>query len=119
MKVLIVDDEKGILVALQELIMENFPAEVVKADNGLDGFLRAQKEKYDLIITDHKMPFMLGSAMIVAIRTKENKNKETPIIMLSGYLNDVIKSQLQLGRIEFVAKPFAEADFISLLQTFL
>jgi CheY-like chemotaxis protein len=119
-KILIIEDEPDILEAVVHLIENKLPfCEIEKATNGLDGFLACQKEKFDLIITDHKMPFMTGAALVVGIRSKEPNNKETPIVMLSGHIDPELKAGLKIQRVRFVSKPFTPDDFIDIIRTYL
>jgi two-component system chemotaxis response regulator CheY len=104
-KILVVDDEQDILETVSDLIETKFSCGVDKATNGLDAFLMCMKEKFDLIITDHKMPFMTGAAFIIATRTKENKNKATPIIMLSGFIDEDMRKNLGIQNVQFLTKP--------------
>ena len=63
MKVLIVDDERAIRYSLKEILeMENYQVET--AENGEEGLQKAQKEKYDAIFCDIKMPVMDGTEML-------------------------------------------------------
>lgn len=119
MKVLIVDDLESIRKVLTEMLEDNFPVECHKAENGLDAYILCTKNKYDLIITDHKMPFMMGSALIVAVRTKENLNKDTPIIMLSGFINEEMRKNLNIGKVDFISKPFEADELISKISIFI
>ena len=119
MKVLIVEDEKDLLEILTETISDRFPVEVHKAENGLDAFIFCQQHKYNLIITDHEMPFMKGAALVVALRSRENLNAGTSIIMLSAFINDEMKSKLNLTNIEFVDKPYDEESFIKVITPYL
>lgn len=119
MKVLIVEDEKEVSRLVRELVETSSGAEVTVVDNGLDGFLACQKAKYNLIITDHEMPFMKGAAMVVAIRTKENLNTGTSIIMLSAFINKEMRDQLGLSNIEFVDKPFNNSDLLQVISPYL
>lgn len=119
-KILVVDDEKDINETITELIETRFSCGVDKAYNGLDGFLMATKKDYDLIITDQKMPFMTGAAFIIATRTKEESlNKNTPIIMLSGFIDDQLKSNLKIHHIQFLNKPFNPGDIFDLIRDHL
>lgn len=52
------------------------------------------------------MPFMTGAAFIIATRTKENPNKSTPIIMLSGFIDKDLKKNLGVQNVQFIDKPF-------------
>lgn len=119
MKVLIVEDEKEVREIVKDLIETSCGAEVVLCENGLDGFLACQKTKFNLIITDHEMPFMKGAAMVVALRTRENLNQGTSIIMLSAFINDKMKKDLGLTNIEFIHKPFNSDDLLKIVGPYL
>ncbi len=100
-------------------LVESTGAETVACDNGLDGFLACQKTKFNLIITDHEMPFMKGAAMVVALRTRENLNQGTSIILLSAFINDKMKNDLGLTNIEFVHKPFENDELLKVMGPYL
>ena len=58
-RILIIDDEKSIRRTLREILeYENF--KVDEAQDGLEGLTMAQKEKFDIILCDIKMPKMDG-----------------------------------------------------------
>lgn len=119
-KILIIDDEPDIVETVATLIEVKLPmCETFKASNGLDGFIACQKEKFDLIITDHKMPFMTGAALIIGIRSKEPTNKDTPIVMLSGFIDNEMKQKLKIQKVKFITKPFTPDDFIDIIRTYL
>ncbi len=102
MKVLIVDDERAIRYSLKEILeMENYQVET--AENGLEGLQKAQKEKYDAIFCDIKMPEMDGTEMLVKLI---EEGIESPVIMVSGHADittavDCIKK----GAFDFIEKP--------------
>lgn len=105
--ILVIDDEPDIVDTVSDLIETKFSCGVDKASNGLDAFLLIMKKQYDIILTDHKMPFMTGAAFIIATRTKvESQNKNTPIIMLSGFIDEELKKNLGIQNVQFIAKPF-------------
>lgn len=118
-KILVVDDEVDILETVSDLIETKFSCGVDKASNGLDAFLMCMNEKFDLIITDHKMPFMTGAAFIIATRTKNNKNKQTPFIMLSGFIDDELRKNLGIQDVQFLTKPFQPNDLFSTVRDHL
>ena len=80
MKILIIDDEKAIRRALRE-ILEFEDCNVEEAENGKEGIEKLQKNEYDLIFCDIKMPIMDG---IDVLSNAMKLNIETPIIMISG-----------------------------------
>ena len=102
MKVLIVDDERAIRYSLKEILeMESYQVET--AENGLEGLTKAQKEKFDAIFCDIKMPQMDGTEMLAKLI---EEGIETPVIMVSGHADittavDCIKT----GAFDFIEKP--------------
>ena len=102
MKVLIVDDERAIRYSLKEILeMENY--QVDSAENGKEGLQKAEKEKYDAIFCDIKMPEMDGTEMLSKLI---EEGIETPVIMVSGHADittavDCIKK----GAFDFIEKP--------------
>lgn len=119
-KVLIVDDESSIIDILESILEEHFySVDLRKASNGLDAFICCQQNQYDLIITDHQMPFMTGAALVVALRTRENKNKNTNIVMLSGFIDQDLKDKLNPQKVDFVGKPFEEEELINAVTPYL
>ena len=119
-KILVCEDEPDLLETVVDLIeLKMSSCQVYTATNGLDGFIWAQKEKFDLIITDHKMPFMTGAALIVALGTRETMNTKTPLIMLSGHIDSQMRETLGIQNVQFMEKPLTPSDFIELTRTYL
>ena len=119
-KVLLVDDEPDVIDILESILEEHFYSlDIEKVPNGLDAFLKCQDQKFDLIITDHKMPFMTGAALVVALKSRENKNLDTNVIMLSGFLDEDLKEKLRPRNIDFLGKPFDENALINLITPYL
>ena len=106
MNVLIVDDEAEVLNMLEQEIEAKFMCHVTTATNGLDAFILCQKNKYDVIITDHQMPIMNGSAFIVSLKTRANLNKQTPLFMVTAFSIEGMDSLPELANVEFIKKPF-------------
>ena len=102
MKVLIVDDERAIRYSLKEILeMEGYQVET--AENGLEGLQKAQKEKYDAIFCDIKMPEMDGTEMLAKI---VEEGIETPVVMVSGHADITIAVDcIKKGAFDFIEKP--------------
>ena len=117
-KILIVDDEPEILETLEDLIEHKLSGcEIDKANNGLDAFILCQTNQYDLIITDHKMPFMTGAAFIIALKTRKNKCKDCPIIVLSAHIDEDLRKKLTLQNVGYMEKPFTPDHLIDIIRT--
>jgi DNA-binding response OmpR family regulator len=79
--------------------------EVITAPDG-DQALRLIKTNVpDLMIVDLTMPVMNGWSFNMRARA-DARFKNTPIIILSGLLEDVVSSEKMEDGITYVAKPF-------------
>ena len=107
-KILVIEDEDDIR-SLLEVILEGH--ETTLAINGKNATeILKEGNTFDLIITDLRMPLMGGKEFIWNFR-KENKN--TPIIVMSGFVTDLSDCQT-LGIQGSLMKP-ARGDQITAL----
>ena len=118
-KILVVDDEPEILEIICEQLSDNLDCEIKTAQNGLDAYHMAETEKFDLICTDHRMPIMTGGGLIVALRERENPNKDTPVIVISGFMSEAKPYFEALQKVTFINKPFEEAKLLESVRSFL
>lgn len=102
MKILIVDDERAIRNSLKEIFeMEGY--EVETAENGASACEMAEKEKYDAIFCDIKMPGMDGIEVLTKLISD---GVETPIIMISGHADiSTAVECIKKGAFDFIEKP--------------
>jgi two-component system, chemotaxis family, chemotaxis protein CheY len=116
--ILLVDDESDI-IELFKSILKSYDAKVVVAQDGEDGLNKAINQKFDLILTDHKMPKKTGLDFIKRIREK-SLNKETPVIVISGHLDkDLIMEFAKNRNSHILVKPLDSIKFEELLQKYL
>lgn len=117
-KILFVDDDECIgFIASKFKLWENSNFRIKKqARNGSEALEILEKETFDLIITDIRMPIIDGLELIKIMR--ENGNK-TAVILSSTYSDfEYAKKGLQLGAIDYIVKPFSEEDLLkALLRT--
>ena len=83
LKILIIDDNQELLAALYQFLSEK-KYDVVSASDGLDGLklLEAEKQGFDLIITDIVMPNISGLAIISIVK---KKYPGVPVIAITGW----------------------------------
>ena len=106
-KLLIIDDEEYILNLSRDILTKNHYS-VRTALNGNEGLKLFEKETFDLILTDIKMPKIDGLDVIRHVRTV---NKEIPIIVITGHGTlDIAINSLRLGAQGFILKPFTPAE---------
>lgn len=105
-KVLIVEDQKEIREILDNIFRQELGFQSVTfAVDGLEGYTEAYLQKFDIICTDHSMPYCQGSDMVSAIRNKPGLNQSTPIIMVSGYISEFENKMKNSDNLYFIEKP--------------
>ncbi len=102
-RVLIVDDEKHIREILSETL-EAEDMETMCSSNGAEALELIDREKFDLILLDVKMPILDG---ISFIRSIEKKGLKIPIILITGMAtHEEISEALSRGAYKCIKKPF-------------
>ncbi len=102
MRILIADDERSIRYSLKEILeMEDYQVDL--AENGEEAVQKAEKEKYDAIFCDIKMPGMDGTEVLA---TLIKDGVESPVIMISGHADiELAVSCIKNGAYDFIQKP--------------
>ncbi len=101
-KVLVIDDEKAIRRSIKE-ILEFEKYTVDEAEDGMQGLTMAQKNNYDVILSDIKMPKLDG--LELQNKLIEN-NIASALIMMSGHGTiDTAVDAVKKGAYDFLAKP--------------
>ncbi|MCK4787669.1 MAG: response regulator transcription factor [Desulfobacteraceae bacterium] len=115
-KILIIEDEESILLALEDnLSLEGY--EVSSATDGEQGFSMAKEHSYDLIILDIMLPKMNGFDICRELR---QAGITTPILMLTAKSQEVDKVLgLELGADDYVTKPFSPREFLARVKALL
>ena len=116
--ILVVDDEKD-LVEIVESHLDEAGYRIVTAEDGIEGLEVAHREKPNLIILDIKMPRMNGLEMLEALR--RTPGLETiPVLMLTaqGRSTNIFEADA-LRAVDFIIKPFTQADLFSAVRKVL
>ena len=119
-RVLIVDDEPGILHALQRLLRavpctcgnSVYPLEVETFDAPAAALERASHAPFDLILTDYRMPAMDGVELLRRLRAIQ---PDAARLILSGYadLNVLFSAINEVEIYRFIAKPWNDYELIA------
>jgi DNA-binding NtrC family response regulator len=114
--VLVVDDEDALRTVLSsELINEGY--EVRSAADGDEAISELEKNAYDMVLLDIKMPRMNGFEVLKHLKQKHPKTK---VVMLTGFadLKNAIESK-KLGADDFVSKPYDLVDLLTTIERVL
>jgi CheY-like chemotaxis protein len=114
-QILLVEDNEMLAEMFPELL-ESLGYEVELARDGQEGLdlYQANREKYDLVITDQTMPRMNGDKLIRAIFELD---PEQPVILCTGY-SDVVDREnvLAMGVKSFLNKPLTLDEIRQAIQ---
>ena len=102
MKILIIDDERSIRNSLKEILADE-GYEVDVAENGQQGCEMVEKEKYDVIFCDIKMPVMDGVETLAKLNSM---GIDSAVVMISGHADvDTAVDCIKKGAFDFIQKP--------------
>jgi len=111
-RILLVDDELGVLEVVGRFL-ESEGVGVDKAGDGAAGIRRFQEGKFDLVITDRKLPGMDGEEMATAIK---EMSPHTPILLISGQFRGVVN----VKPFDYLlSKPFTRDQLLSAVDEML
>jgi DNA-binding response OmpR family regulator len=117
-RILIVDDEPNIVLAL-ELLMKKEGFEVHTVDDGEKAFLAVGEFRPDLVLLDIMMPKMDGYEVCQRIRS-DASFKDVRIIMLTAKGREVEKEKgLALGADSYITKPFSTREVVMRVKNLL
>jgi heavy metal response regulator len=116
MKILLVEDDKGIVRFVKKGLVENaFSVDV--AFDGEDGLFLGLHRSYDLIILDIMLPKIDGVEILKRIRKMEI---QTPVIFLTAKDSekDIVQG-LDLGADDYITKPFSFNELLARIRALL
>jgi len=118
-RILLVEDDPLVLRTLQAVLKR----ERYKCDAYLkpeDAIAAARDGKFDLIISDIRMPGKNGVEAMKSIKEKfkNSSKKDVPIVFITGYADDAVLLNAE-GLGEVVLKPFDLDRFLMTIREYL
>jgi DNA-binding NtrC family response regulator len=112
MNIMIVDDEKIVRESLFHWFTK-VGHTVEKASSGFEALERLEKNPFDLLFVDIRMPEMDGIELLEKVKTEY---PETIVIIITAYgsIETAVKA-MQLGASDYLLKPF-KPDYLSLVM---
>lgn len=110
MKILVIDDEAIVRVSC-ERVLKPAGYEVIVTPKGTEAIELMKKEKYDLVLTDLKMPDMDGLDVLKHIKANW---PDVIVIVITGYgtISTAVQA-IKLGAYEYIEKPFTPEDILN------
>ena len=115
-KILVVDDDKNIRRTVS-MALESLDYFVHTAFDGKDAMVQLTGDKYDMIVTDLKMPGMNGMELLEQAIAKY---PEIKIVLISahGTVDNAVDA-MKLGAVDFLQKPFTPKELRNLVHNVL
>ena len=116
MKHILTVDDSASVRQMVSFTLRTVGYEVTEAVDGKDGLVKAERGKFDLIITDLNMPIMDGIQLITALR-KLPGYSFVPILMLSTeYQAEKKDAGRKAGATGWIVKPFNADQLVAVVQ---
>jgi len=111
-RILVVDDDAAVRDVLRTTLARG-GHDVLAAASGMEGLVRAQEERPDLVLLDVMMPGMDGWEVLKLLKL-DAATREIPVVIVSvrAEPRDRIRA-LQEGAVDYVAKPFALEELLA------
>ncbi len=110
---LVIDDEASMRNMLR-LVLEQHHYRVSEAQNGAEAINLIYKEKFDVILSDIRMPDMDG---LTFLDQPEIRSLDTTIIMMSAYGSiETALECMKRGAYDYISKPFKPDEVVLTLR---
>ncbi len=117
-RVLVVDDNENIT----EVIKDFFELEKIECktvNDGLEGLMEIQNNKYDLILLDLAIPNYSGIDILDELKKQSIVNKTIVIFTASVVKDSEMEKYMEIGVKEILEKPISLANLESIKQKYL
>ena len=114
-RVLIVDDEEIVLVALRETVRQ-LGCTVSTAPDAVQGLVLLQQHQFAVVITDHQMPQLTGLEFLAQVKMVQ---PDASRVLITAVLNltTVIDAINRAEVFRFMIKPWQREDLVETLRT--
>jgi len=112
-RILAVDDEPVVLDSFRKiLVLAGYSVDTVETGQEALGLI--QKNEYDFVFTDLKMPEMDGLEVLKAVK---HLRPEIDVIMITGYATvESAVDAMKYGALDYVQKPFTEEELVDFVN---
>ena len=118
-RILVVDDDKPLLMVLKKILEADSDYDIVTAQDGFAAGQKFSEKKTDLIILDIRMPRIDGFQVCSSIRS-DNNNKNVKILLMSGLIDENTEKLIkESGADGYLNKPFKQEELLDKVHTLL
>ncbi len=114
LRVLVVDDDAGLRMALRDVLISSKNYEVEEAFDGIDAIEKVKKQSFDLVILDVDMPRLSG---LEALKQIKALNPETIVLIMTAFATiDNAVQAVKDGAYNYISKPISGDDLLQILD---
>lgn len=115
-RILAVDDEEVVLESIRRiLVTAGFSVDTV--ESGHEALTLVQKNEYDFVLTDLRMPEMDGVEVVKAVKFL---SPAADVVVITGYASiESAVETLKMGAMDYVQKPFTDDELTESMNRFL
>ncbi len=114
--ILIIEDEPSMRLGMSHFLSSSGYA-VTTCDDGAEGMSAIEKERFDLVITDLKLPHHDGLMILNRIKSV---SPDTGVVIMTAHAD--VKTAVQAikdGAFDYIAKPFSNEELLITIDRFL
>lgn len=113
-RVLVIDDEPSVADALK-VILSDSGYQVAVAMSGGEALEKLGKRRFDLVITDVRLPDISGLDVLRHLR--RSHPGVLAIIITAHHTPELAAESLSLGAVAVLPKPFSPSDLLTVIKT--
>ena len=112
-RILVVDDEPDMLKFISMILRET-ESQIVTTSDPIEALELARLGRYDLVISDLKMPGLDGMGLLNAIRAFD---ADIPVIIITAYATaEATADAMANSAFDFITKPFRKEQLLFTLD---
>ncbi|MCL4456452.1 MAG: sigma-54 dependent transcriptional regulator [Nitrospirae bacterium] len=116
MKMLVIEDELSVRLGIS-CTLEKAGYKVTAVDNGIDGIRLFEKEHFDVVITDLRLP---GADGIEVLKSIKNISTDAGVIIITAFAD--VKTAVEAmreGAYDYISKPFDPNELLIIIDRFI
>lgn len=119
-KKIIVAEDSSVIQNLTKKILSQLNYHITAVKNGQQVLDLMSKDEYDLVLLDIHMPIMDGMECARTIRALPNKQKQIPIIAITGNANNYTDQDFEAAGINaYIPKPLNYDSLVEKVKEFI
>lgn len=111
-QIMVIDDEVKMTKLLELILIDGLECDVETYNNPLLAYERLLVKSFDVISLDQRMPELLGTELVKILRIGNSPNSKTPIMIFTGFREEVELVVGDMDDLLFVEKPINDASYI-------